>query len=68
MVPRLGFADYLQSAVGQLRPYAVKDPNAGAHLLRTLDKVRDAVTDPRHSALLGAERDRVERAIEQKEN
>ena len=40
----------------------------GAHLLHTLDKVRDALTDPRHKALLGAERGRVERAMEQKEN
>ncbi|SFP40212.1 DUF2254 domain-containing protein [Sphingomonas rubra] len=68
VVPRLGFADFLQSAVGQLRPYAVEDPNTGPHLLHTLGKVGDALTDPRHKALLDAERVHVERAMEQKEN
>jgi uncharacterized membrane protein len=62
VMPRLGFADYLHEAIGQLRPYA-KDPNAGAHLVRTLNEVRAAVSDPRHEALIMAERDRVARAI-----
>jgi uncharacterized membrane protein len=65
MVPRLGYADYLKCAVGQLRPYAVKDPNANAHLLQMLGKVRDALTDPRHKALVGAEHARVGRAGDQ---
>lgn len=68
VVPRLGYADYLQSAVGQLRPYAVDDPNAGAHLLHMLDKVREAVTDPRHRALAGAEHGRVARAMDKGES
>ena len=66
-MPRLGFGDYLQVAVSQLRPYAARDPNAGAHLLRTLDVVRDAITDPRHRVLVGAERDRVARATQKEE-
>ena len=68
VVPRLGFADYLQSAVGQLRPYAVEDPNTGAHLLHTLGKVCNALADPCQKVLVGAERARVERATKQKES
>ena len=68
VVPRLGYADYLQSAVGQLRPYAVNDPNAGAHLLNTLGKVREAITDPRHRALVGAEHGRVARAMDRRQD
>ena len=68
VVPRLGYADYLASAVGQLRPYAARDPNAGAYLLRTLEKVRDAVDDPRHRALMVAEHARVARAMGQEDD
>lgn len=68
MIPRLGYADYLNSAVGQLRPYAVGDPNAGAHLRAMLDKVRDAVADPRHRALVGVEHGRVKRAMRREED
>lgn len=62
-VPRLEFADYLQAAVGQLIPYAIKDPNAGAHLVRTLDAVFEAVADSQHKRLIGAERDNVACAL-----
>ncbi len=64
LVPRLGFVDYLGSAVGQLRPYAAGDPNAGAHLLHMLEKVRDAVADPHHHALVNVEHGRVAQAME----
>jgi uncharacterized membrane protein len=59
VMPRLSYADYVQTAVGQLRHYAAKDPNAGAHLVYTLEEVRKAIADPRHRALIGAEQDRV---------
>lgn len=62
-VPRLDFADYLHAAVGQLIPYAMKDPNAGAHLVRTLDGVGEAVPDPHHKGLVEAERDNVARVL-----
>ena len=62
-VRRLGFADYLHVAVGQLIPYATRDPNAGAHLVRTLNAVLEAVADPRHKRLLEAERDKTARAL-----
>ena len=65
VVPRLDFDDYLKSAVGQLRPYAIKDPNAAPHLLYALEKVRDAVDDPLHRALTIAEHTRVARAMRQ---
>ena len=59
LVRRLGFADYLRSAIGQLRPYAVKDPNARAHLLHMLEKLNLAVADPEHRASIDMERRRV---------
>lgn len=67
VMPRRGFADYVHSAIGQLRPYAAKDPNAGAHLVRTLDKVCEAVADPHHRALIRVERDRVTRTIDKEQ-
>jgi uncharacterized membrane protein len=63
MIPRLGFADYVQTGIGQLRPHAAKDPNVGAHLVRTLDRVREAVANARHRALIGAEQDRITRLM-----
>lgn len=63
IVPRLVFADYLHSAVGQLRPYATRDRNAGAHLVRTLDAVRDGVANGQHRMLIEAEKDRVAGAL-----
>jgi uncharacterized membrane protein len=63
VVRRLGFSDYLHAAIGRLRPYAAKDPNAGAHLTHTLDTVRAAVANPRHGALIDAERDHVQRLM-----
>jgi uncharacterized membrane protein len=67
VIPRLSFADFVNTAIGQLRPYAASDPNAGAHLVRTLDKVREAVADPQHRALIGAERDRVEQLMDKEQ-
>ena len=64
VMPRLAFADYLQAAVGQLRSYAAGDPNVGPHLLHTLEKVREAIADPHHRALIGAEHRRVARAMD----
>ena len=46
-------------AIGQLRPYAVKDPNARAHLLNMLEKLNEAVADPEHRASIDVERRRV---------
>lgn len=59
VVPRLAFADYLRTAIGQLRPYAVQDPNAAAHLLRTLDLIIPAIMDKRDRELATLERERV---------
>jgi uncharacterized membrane protein len=67
VVPRLGFEDYLRSAIGQLQPYAVKDRNAGTHLILTLDKIREMASDPRHRALIGTERDRFARLFEKEQ-
>ncbi len=64
VVPRLTFADYLQTAIGQLRPYAVRDPNAAAHLLRTLAIVRDTISDPACRELIETERRRVLSEVE----
>ncbi len=64
VMPRLSFADYLRSAIGQLRPYAVKDSNARAHLARTLEIVRDSLADPSHRALINEERSRIELSTE----
>lgn len=61
-IPRLGFADYLRSAVGQLVPYAAQDPNAGAHILQMLEDVLEAVDDAENRRLLEAERDNAGRA------
>ena len=46
-------------AIGQLRPYAVTDPNARAHLLNMLEKLNEAVADPEHRASIDVERRRV---------
>ena len=62
-IPRPSFADYLHAAVGQLAPYAAKDSNAGAHLLRMLDGVIEAVSDTDNKRSLGAERDKFVRAL-----
>lgn len=59
VVPRLVFADYLRTAIGQLRPYAVRDPNAAAHLLRTLSVVGDSIADGRDRELVESECERV---------
>ncbi len=62
-MPRSRFGDYLGSAVGQLRPYAVADPIAGPHLLRMLDRVLESVDDPQARKLLGMERDQLTHAL-----
>ncbi len=59
IVPRLTFEDYLQTAIGQLRPYAVRDPNAAAHLLNTLKIVGDSIADEGDRELVESERERV---------
>ncbi len=59
LVPRLIFADYLHLAVGQLRPYAARDPNAATHLLRSLETVAESVTDPANRTIIERERERL---------
>ncbi|WP_167737596.1 DUF2254 domain-containing protein [Sphingomonas parva] len=59
LLRRLSFGDYLNSAIGQLRPYAARDPNAAAHLARTLEVVGKSIRDNENHALLRAELDRV---------
>lgn len=60
---RLGLSDFLRAAVGQLAPYAVKDPNAGAHLVRTLETICASLSDPDQRAQVKAEHDRVARKL-----
>jgi uncharacterized membrane protein len=64
LVPRLFFADYLKLAVGQLRPYAARDPNAAAHLLSVLETVAASVTDIADRALVEDERERLRAQME----
>ncbi len=64
VIPRLGFEDYLTCAVGQLRPYAAPDPNAGARLLAMLMLLADAVSAPHHRALIFAEIREIEEAAD----
>jgi len=56
IVQRLEYADYLEVAIAQLRPYAADDENVAAHLDRTLDGVRERSTNACHRALIEAER------------
>jgi uncharacterized membrane protein len=66
IMPRLDYADYVEAAIGRLRPYAARDPNAATHLLETLVAVREAVENPAHQALLDLERNRLRRDIDQR--
>lgn len=68
VVPRLGYADYLRSAVTQLRPYAAGDAIAGSHLLAMLDAVLEALDDHALRQLVEAERERVARALEKEQD
>ena len=51
----LGFEDYLQSAFGQMRPYAAADPNALRSALATLQAVAQTAQDDRNRTLIEAE-------------
>lgn len=64
--PRLRFADYLEVAVGRLRPYVVGDVNVVAHLSETLERVEARVVDPARRALVALERARVREAHKDK--
>lgn len=66
IMPRLDYADYVEAAIGRLRPYAAQDANAAAHLLKTLVVVRDAVENSAHRALLELERNRLRRDADQR--
>jgi uncharacterized membrane protein len=66
IMPRLGYADYVDAAIGRLRPYAARDANASAHLLKTLSMVWEAVTNPAHRTLLEIQRDRLRGEIDRR--
>ena len=66
ILPRLDYADYIEAAIGRLRPYAARDVNAAAHLLKTLAAVWEAVEVPAHRASLELERNRLRRDIDQR--
>jgi uncharacterized membrane protein len=66
IMPRLGYADYVDAAIGRLRPYAARDANAAAHLLKTLSMVWEAVTNPAHRTLLEVQRDRLRGEIDRR--
>ena len=55
VVPRLDLAAYLTLAIGQLRPYAARDPNAAAHLIRTLKALKTSIVDADKRALVDVE-------------
>ena len=55
----LQFEDYLTAAFGQLRSYVAADPNARSHALAALSELAAQVGQPRHRALIEAERDRL---------
>lgn len=67
-VPRLGYADYLQSAITRLCPYAASDAIAGPHLLAMLDTVATALEDQELRQLLEAERKRVAETLEKEQD
>ncbi len=56
---RLAFADYVHTAISQLRPYAVRDPNVAAHLLETLETLAAELTDTRDRDIVNLERERI---------
>ena len=64
-VPRLSMANYLDGAVGQLAPYAVKDPNVGARLITMLAKVADALPAGPVRVLVETEHARITSMIQQ---
>ncbi len=53
------FDDYLTAAFGQLRSYVAADPNARSHALATLNELAMQAEQPRHRALIEAERARL---------
>lgn len=67
-MPRLTFAHYLEVGIGQLRPYAAKDPNAAAHLEQMLHDLRDRCGAAEHRALIEVHRVRLNEARRQTED